>query len=393
MSKQVLSAGVAVLRNPFAGLTLKFGSKNIKKENYLSPTNKLFRSYIIAIGVVFLIGMISPSYAKNTFYDSSEGGNGGAVYYNNNVAMLADQEGYITKINPQTQSSDRAKINGTLIHQVELGDTVSTIANSYGLKTNTVLWANGLSANSTLKIGRNLVIPAVNGVSHTVTKGQTIKKIASLYGVNEEKIIQLNKLNNDGSVKAGQTIFIPDGKPLPGIINHIKPSSGIAARINPSRIASTTRLRARGAVIYSTAVVPGIKVGANSSSIPAVGKIMIKPTHGIITQGFHRGHYAYDIGNRSRPPIWAAMDGTVVKVSTGTWGGGYGNHVVIDHGHGLQTLYAHMKYVSVKVGEHVKQGQVIGKMGRTGNVRGPTGIHLHFEVHKNGVKVNPGNYF
>jgi murein DD-endopeptidase MepM/ murein hydrolase activator NlpD len=87
------------------------------------------------------------------------------------------------------------------------------------------------------------------------------------------------------------------------------------------------------------------------------------------------------------------MEGTVIKASSGTYGGGYGNHVIIDNGNGIKTLYAHMEYLSVSVGDHVTQGQVIGKMGRTGNVRGRTGIHLHFEVIQNGVKKSPGNYF
>ena len=71
------------------------------------------------------------------------------------------------------------------------------------------------------------------------------------------------------------------------------------------------------------------------------------------------------------------------------WNGGYGNVVVIDHGNGIQTLYAHNKTLYVQKGDIVTRGQPIAFMGNTGLVHGPTGIHLHFEVHVNGFKKNP----
>jgi murein DD-endopeptidase MepM/ murein hydrolase activator NlpD len=82
-----------------------------------------------------------------------------------------------------------------------------------------------------------------------------------------------------------------------------------------------------------------------------------------------------------------------VKASSGTYAGGYGNHVIIDHGNGYKTLYAHMDYLTVSQGQYVSQGEAIGRMGATGRVYGRTGIHLHFEVHQNGVKLNPGGFF
>jgi murein DD-endopeptidase MepM/ murein hydrolase activator NlpD len=132
---------------------------------------------------------------------------------------------------------------------------------------------------------------------------------------------------------------------------------------------------------------------AGSTDAPTVGKVFIRPTRGIITQGYKRGHYALDIADASKPPVWAAGSGTVIKASSGTWGGGYGNHVIIDHGNGMQTLYAHLDYLDVSNGDYVSQGAVIGRMGRTGRVYGRTGIHLHFEVRKNGVKQNPAAYY
>ena len=132
---------------------------------------------------------------------------------------------------------------------------------------------------------------------------------------------------------------------------------------------------------------------SSSSATPIVGRVFIFPTTGKITQGYRAGHYAIDISDTSKPPIWAAGSGNVTKASSGTWGGGYGNHVVIDHGNGLQTLYAHFDSLNVYEGQWVNQGDVIGIMGNTGRVYGRTGIHLHWEVIQDGVKQYPPDYY
>lgn len=349
----------------------KSNSRNLEK--HVNPANKLFRSVSFAVTGLFVVGAITPAnvYSHNSYYAPQLEGD----YYTAEDFVIADQDGYIPKINPQTELADRSTMNGRFVHEVESGQTISTIAEEYGLKTNTVLWENGLSSSSTLKIGQKLVIPPVDGVTHKVEKSQDIKKIASLYSVSEEAILKQNGLESGAALQADQALFIPGAKPLPVII----------ARDNPSRVGTTAR-------VTGNAVVSASEIGANNSSSVADGN-MLYPTKGKLTQGFRAGHYAYDIADRSKPPIWAAMGGTVEKASSGTWGGGYGNHVIINHGNGLKTLYGHMETLAVSVGDTVEQGQVIGKMGNTGNVRGVTGIHLHFEVIKNGVKQNPGNYF
>lgn len=120
------------------------------------------------------------------------------------------------------------------------------------------------------------------------------------------------------------------------------------------------------------------------------GMSFIKPTEGIITQGFHAGHFAYDIANSDKPAILAVTSGTVVEVGTpGSWNGGYGNYLVIDHGNGFMTKYAHCEEVYVALGDTVTQGQEVAKMGNTGRVYGVTGIFLHFELIYNGAKVSP----
>ena len=102
-------------------------------------------------------------------------------------------------------------------------------------------------------------------------------------------------------------------------------------------------------------------------------------------------HGGTDIAAPQGTPILAAADGTVtVANGTDPWGGSYGYHVKIDHGGGMETLYAHCSAIAVTAGQPVQQGEVIGYVGSTGN---STGDHLHFEVWENGQKVNALNYF
>ncbi|MDE0311971.1 MAG: M23 family metallopeptidase, partial [Caldilineaceae bacterium] len=106
---------------------------------------------------------------------------------------------------------------------------------------------------------------------------------------------------------------------------------------------------------------------------------------GHITQQFWHGHRAIDVGARAGAPIVAADSGYVIKASHG-WNGGYGRMVMIDHGNGFVSLYAHMNTVYVRQGENVAKGEQLGTVGNTGRSTGP---HLHFEIRQNGAARNP----
>ncbi|MGB0731194.1 MAG: M23 family metallopeptidase, partial [Miltoncostaeaceae bacterium] len=114
------------------------------------------------------------------------------------------------------------------------------------------------------------------------------------------------------------------------------------------------------------------------------------PTSGQITSGFGprwgRMHQGLDIAAPTGRPITAAKSGTVIVAG---WSGGYGQLVVIDHGGGLATAYAHQSRIAVKTGDPVTQGGLVGFVGSTGHSTGP---HLHFEVRVNGAARDPLPY-
>lgn len=139
-----------------------------------------------------------------------------------------------------------------------------------------------------------------------------------------------------------------------------------------------------------TAEVIQVGTRSNGKTVASLGTFQ-KPYDGIITSyvgpRWGRTHNGIDIVADGRPckgdPVYAAADGVVVRAD---WYGGFGNCVIIDHGDGIETLYAHFSKISVKVGDVVKAGDEVGKIGSTGNSTGP---HLHFEVHVDGEVVNP----
>ncbi len=143
------------------------------------------------------------------------------------------------------------------------------------------------------------------------------------------------------------------------------------------------------------------KMAANKTdfiaSIPAIQPVSNKKLRSMAS-GFgyrlhpiyktHKMHTGIDFTAPSGTPIYATGNGVVEAVELGHRG--YGNHVIINHGFGYETLYAHMKKVVAKPGRKVKRGELIGYIGSTGTSTAP---HLHYEVMKNGKKINPINYF
>lgn len=242
-------------------------------------------------------------------------------------------------------------------YTVVSGDTVLGIAEKYGLQPETIQWSNpGIEQNpDLLRIGDTLNIPPVDGVLHTVAPGDTLSSLASKYKVDIETISSFG-LNNladpNGALVTGQAIFVPGG---------------------------TKPFVPKAVVAYSGPIPNSAAKGSGSFGWPASGSI---------TQRYWGGHPAIDVGSWTGSPVKAADSGYVV-VAGGGWNGGYGNHVIVDHGNGFVTLYAHLNSIFVRAGESVSRGQQVGTVGNTGNSTGP---HLHFEIRYQGVPQNPFNY-
>lgn len=241
---------------------------------------------------------------------------------------------------------------------VAKGDTLSEIADTYGVSANSIKWLNDLTGDY-LKIGQELLIPPVTGVIHKVKSGETVYSIAKKYKVDAQKIVNwpYTSFSNDETFEliAGQSIVVPDGVP-------------------PEEVAPQPVYVAQKPIAPYTGPITGGKFGW--------------PMRGGISQYPVWYHMAVDITNPIGTPIVAAKSGKVILVQTLTWG--YGKHVIIDHGDGLSSLYGHMSGFNVGVGDKVDGGRtVIGWVGLTGRT---TGAHLHFEIRKNGVTQNPLSY-
>jgi len=293
--------------------------------------------------------------------------------------FIADSDGYLVKSIPLGAESiyKRNRVADT-IHVISPGETMSLIAYRYGLSVNTVVWANSSVNPDRLKSGQEITIPREDGIYALVEKNDTLEKIANRYKGDVDDIIAFNNIDPGVGAAAGEKIFIPDGRRPYTVIATAKTSDDVPASVYKTNPNPNPR----------PAYVNNYSSGPSGTSVAGNGNIgFIRPTTGILTQGYHGYHRAYDIASNASPPIYAAMSGKVVTAKTGTYGGGYGNYIIIQHDNGYKTLYAHFARVDVSQGQWVEQGQQVGIMGTTGR---SSGIHLHLEViNPSGVKVAP----
>ncbi len=256
-------------------------------------------------------------------------------------------------------------------YTVSKGDSVFGIAQKFGLKPETILWANYSVLNDSpdmISIGQTLKVPPANGVLYQWKDGDTLEGIASQYKAKVDDIISYpgNKLDmTNPTVKPGTWLMIPGG------------SREFRTWVVPT-------IPRGPAGVLKTVLGPGA-CDTNPGGAYGTGHfIWPVPSHYLSGNDYWSGHLAIDIAAYEGTPI-AAADGGVV-VYSGWSNGGYGNMIMIDHGNGYQTLYAHQSQVIARCGQSVSQGQTIGMSGTTGNSTGP---HLHFEVRYMGGFINP----
>lgn len=258
-----------------------------------------------------------------------------------------------------TQISDKVR-DGVLEYKVQAGDTISAISDKFGVSGDTIRWENNLASVNAIKPGQTLRILPVTGIMHKVVRGDTIYSIAKKYKANPQSIVDYpfnNFVDNETfALAVGQTLMVPEGVKAAEVL------------WSPPKYASGT-------------------MTPNAGAVSATGQFAW-PMGGRITQRYGWYHTGIDIATTFGTPIVAADSG---KVLTAGWpdNSGYGIRVVIDHGNGFQTWYAHMSKVAVSAGQTVKRGDVIGYEGSTGRSTGP---HLHFEIRRGATRLNPLDY-
>jgi murein DD-endopeptidase MepM/ murein hydrolase activator NlpD len=254
-------------------------------------------------------------------------------------------------LSPQTVSATEDEIPLDLLesfawesYRVKNGDSISKIAAAHGISMDAIIASNSITNVRRLQAGEIIRIPNMDGIPYTAKKGDTLSGISTAQGVPLEAILDANDIQYD-TIIPGTVIFIPGAK------------------------MKTEELKL------------------------ALGELFIYPIRGRLTSpygwrndpisGVRRYHAALDLAAPTGTPIKAAMDGRVVTLGFNSV---YGKYIIMSHGNGFQTLYAHMNATSVGQGAYIQQGAKIGEVGSTGYSTGP---HLHFAVFKNGKAVNP----
>ncbi|KUO51255.1 MAG: hypothetical protein APF76_17385 [Desulfitibacter sp. BRH_c19] len=254
----------------------------------------------------------------------------------------------------QVSSEIAARVNShTALYQVKPGDTLWDIAYNYGTDVEMVVAMNNLSQNA-VRPGQILVLPVEKEVVYTVQRGDFLNRIAHQFNVTVNEIAKVNGIVNPNLLAIGQELIIP------GVQNTV-PVSNTGS--------SNTRLRS-----VSTA-----NRGTISNFLwPCTGQIT--SPYGPRSSGFHHG---LDIAASRGTKIKATRSG---QVEFAGWLNVYGRTVIVNHGNGNQTLYAHSNQLLVKEGQQVVAGQAIATIGTTGNATGP---HVHFEIIMDGNRVDP----
>ncbi|MBU1078016.1 MAG: M23 family metallopeptidase [Spirochaetes bacterium] len=230
-----------------------------------------------------------------------------------------------------------------VLYKVRAGDSLWQISQKTGLSIDALLSMNQQNNSHILQPGQEIHIPNKDGILYKIKEGETLEGVAEKFKVDKSDILNVNELT-ETAIEEGKDVFIPNGK------------YQLQERIN------------------------------------ILGRFLL-PVIGRVSSGFGRRrgpksrkmefHYGIDIANVAGTPVRAAEAGQVIFMGTR---GGYGKLIILKHSNGYSTRYGHLSRYKVKHGQRVRQGQVIGYVGSTGNVTGP---HVHFEIRRYGRPLNP----
>ena len=289
-----------------------------------------------------------------------------------------------------------------ITYKVKKKDTIPAIAKRYGIKQDTILMNNKDALNNKMKVGDTITFPSIDGLYYKLEKNDTLAKIAKKYGISVVDIVDYNNINPK-KLKAGSTIF------LKGVT--LQKYKDVEGRLIANQQAKEDKKKNKNKEKEKEKEKPeNPPKGTKGSPPPPPPE---DNDDGGRSAAYSGAGFAYPVryagvsspfGNRYHPvlkryilhtgvdlvakyvPLRAAKAGVVTFAGNMS---GYGKIIIIRHDNGYETRYAHLSVISTNVGEHVNQGDLIGKTGNSGRT---TGAHLHFEIRQNGVPKNPMKY-
>lgn len=293
---------------------------------------------------------------------------------------------------------------GVREYTVRSGDTLQGIASRFGLSEVDLITANPwIPSLDRLTQGAILHIPSEQkGLLVRLSRGQTLLDLSSRFGISLLKLAKVNGISDPTEVAEGDLILIPGITARTTYDNLLaKREAERQARLEAERKAREEAARREAearrlaqrraqAQVRRQAAAPATVRRSNFVSEGGYAypvKSFVITTYFGRRGAFQRYHTGLDMAAPFGTPIYAARSGQVEVAGWSTWG--YGYHVIIDHGGGVETLYGHMSRFVVGAGEWVERGQLIGYVGSTGWSTGP---HLHFEVRVAGAPRNPLAY-
>ena len=290
-----------------------------------------------------------------------------------------------------------------ITYKVKKKDTIPAIAKRYGIKQDTILMNNKDALNNKMKVGDTITFPSIDGLYYKLEKNDTLAKIAKKYGISVVDIVDYNNINPK-KLKAGSTIF------LKGVT--LQKYKDVEGRLIAAQQAKEDKKKNKNKEKEQEKEKPE-KPPKETKGSPPPPPPPEDNDDGGRSAAYSGAGFAYPVryagvsspfGNRYHPvlkryilhtgvdlvakyvPLRAAKAGVVTFAGNMS---GYGKIIIIRHDNGYETRYAHLSVISTNVGEHVNQGDLIGKTGNSGRT---TGAHLHFEIRQNGVPKNPMKY-
>ena len=378
-------------------------------------------AYLLILAIVvfsFRLYMISSKEVVDTtqftdYFQLDEADNGGLELTTSNFTTFEKEYNFVKeekveedkKVGEKEKEKEKPtpppppKRAEEITYKIKKKDTIPAIAKRYGVKQDTILMNNKDALNNKLKIGDTITFPSIDGLYYKLEKNDTLSKIAKKYGISVVDIVDYNNINPK-RLKAGSTIF------LKGVT--LQKYKDVEGRLIAAQQAKEDKKKNKNKEKEKPEKPPKGTKGSAPPSPPTQDD-----DDGGRSAAYSGAGFAYPVryagvsspfGNRYHPvlrryilhtgvdlvakyvPLRAAKAGVVTFAGNMS---GYGKIIIIRHDNGYETRYAHLSVISTNVGEHVNQGDLIGKTGNSGRT---TGAHLHFEIRQNGVPKNPMKY-